>query len=179
MSKQFKLHNMESAPEGSRKTLEGVKLAFGMVPNLAAVMAENPEVVNSYFALSDAFGRSGLTPTEQQVVLLTVSYENRCNYCVAAHNTIAKMQKIDTGIIEALKSSQPLKDSKIQVLRELASAMVKERGWISEEVREKFFGAGYNQSHLLAVILGVTQKTLSNYVNHIAETPIDEAFEGT
>ncbi|MGE3975921.1 MAG: carboxymuconolactone decarboxylase family protein, partial [Bdellovibrionales bacterium] len=63
MSKSFKLHTIESAPQESRKVLEGVKAAFGMVPNLAAVMAENPEVVKSYFALSDAFGRSGLTVT--------------------------------------------------------------------------------------------------------------------
>ncbi len=178
MSKSFKLHTIESAPQESRKVLEGVKAAFGMVPNLAAVMAENPEVVKSYFALSDAFGRSDLTVTEQQIVLLTVSAENKCEYCLAAHTAIAKMQQVNPEIVASVKSGQSLTDSKLQTLRELTAAMVRERGWVPEVLRQKFFDAGYNQSQLLAVILGVTQKTLSNYVNHIAGTPIDEAFKG-
>jgi hypothetical protein len=31
---------------------------------------------------------------------------------------------------------------------------------------------------VLEVILGVAMKTISNYSNHIAETPLDEAFAG-
>jgi hypothetical protein len=29
---------------------------------------------------------------------------------------------------------------------------------------------------VLEVLVGVTQKTLSNYANHLAETPLDDAF---
>jgi len=28
------------------------------------------------------------------------------------------------------------------------------------------------------VILGLSQKVMSNYTNHLAETPVDEAFKG-
>ncbi|MDK9760313.1 carboxymuconolactone decarboxylase family protein, partial [Vibrio sp. D173a] len=30
---------------------------------------------------------------------------------------------------------------------------------------------------VLEVILGLSQKVISNYVNHLAETPVDKAFE--
>jgi alkylhydroperoxidase family enzyme len=39
-----------------------------------------------------------------------------------------------------------------------------------------FLEAGYARRHVLDVLLGVAQKTLSNYVNHIADTPVDPAF---
>ncbi|SET43419.1 hypothetical protein SAMN04487962_109135 [Marinobacter segnicrescens] len=43
--------------------------------------------------------------------------------------------------------------------------------------RPSIYDAGYGQQQVLEVILGVAQKTMSNYVNHIAETPIDEPFK--
>ncbi len=36
----FKLHTIETAPAGARETLSNVKSAFGIVPNLQAIMAE-------------------------------------------------------------------------------------------------------------------------------------------
>jgi hypothetical protein len=30
---------------------------------------------------------------------------------------------------------------------------------------------------VLDVILGMAQKTMSNYVNHVAQTPVDEVFK--
>ena len=37
--------------------------------------------------------------------------------------------------------------------------------------------AGYCKAQSLEVILGISFKTLSNYMNHHANTPLDEAFE--
>ena len=33
-----------------------------------------------------------------------------------------------------------------------------------------------SNAHLLEIILGVSQKVMSNYVNHLAQTPVDAAF---
>jgi hypothetical protein len=49
-------------------------------------------------------------------------------------------------------------------------------GFVSNEDTADFLAAGYTQAQILEVILGVTFKTLSNYTNHIAETPLDAAF---
>jgi len=47
-----------------------------------------------------------------------------------------------------------------------------------EDDIEAFLEAGYAKEQILEVILGVSMKTLSNYVNHIAQTPLDTAFAG-
>lgn len=42
---------------------------------------------------------------------------------------------------------------------------------------EAFFAAGYGQQQVLEVILGLSQKVISNYVNHVAHTPVDKVFD--
>ncbi len=57
------------------------------------------------------------------------------------------------------------------------SSSVEIRGWPADEVKAGFFGAGYGTAEYLEVILGIAVKTLSNYTNHAADTPLDAAFE--
>ena len=40
-----------------------------------------------------------------------------------------------------------------------------------------FMAAGYTMEQVLEVILAVAHKTISNYANPIADTPLDDAFE--
>ena len=58
----------------------------------------------------------------------------------------------------------------------LYAALVASHGWPTETDTKIFLAAGYGQQQILEVVLGVGLKTLSNYTNHIAETPLDEAF---
>lgn len=55
--------------------------------------------------------------------------------------------------------------------------LIEKRGWISEEEQNEFFQAGYSNRHLLDVVTILALKTLSNYTNHLSETPLDEAFK--
>jgi len=55
--------------------------------------------------------------------------------------------------------------------------MMRQHGNLSEEDVKTFLDAGYQQRHVLEVILGLAQKVMSNYTNHLAETPVDKPFE--
>ena len=165
-----------SAPEGSKLILEGAQQKMGFIPNLYATFAHNPEVLKSYLALGDALSKSGLDPLEQQIVALTVSRENDCNYCVAAHSAISAMSKLDEKVIAQVRAGDALSNPKLEALRTFAKRIVSSKGWVDSSDLESFYGAGYTATQGLAVILGVTMKTLSNYVNHVAGTPLDQAF---
>lgn len=167
---------LESSPDASRPVLESVKKQLGFVPNLFATFANNPEVLKGYLALSDGFSKSGLTPVEQQVVALTVSRENQCHYCVAVHSALSAMSKIDAGLISDLREGRALSSSKLEALRIFTKRVVSGRGWLDESDVKSFKDAGYSDSDLAAVVLGVTMKTLSNYINHISATPLDAQF---
>lgn len=172
----YPVHTPETAPESARATLEGAAKAYGFVPNLLGVMAEAPALVQAYTAVSRLFEQTSLTPTERQVVLLTVSAHNGCTYCVAAHSVIAGMQQVPAAVIEALRDGQPIADARLEALRRFTAEVVQSRGWPAEAALRAFADAGYTRAQVLEVVLGVGFKTLSNYTNHIAQTPVDAAF---
>lgn len=175
--KEFSVLSTEEAVQGSRDALGEAKKKYGFVPNLYGVLAHSPSAVKAYISLADLFSHTQFSPTEQQVVLLTASFENGCDYCMAAHSAVAKMVGVPADVLSALRSGTRLPDVKLERLREFTQKVVQSRGVVSEADLESFFSAGFGQQHVLDVILGVTMKTLSNYTNHIAETPLDPAFQ--
>lgn len=174
---QFKIHTAETAPEGSKELLQGAEKQLGFIPNLYGIMAEAPAALNAYNGLSQNFETSSLNSTEKQIVLLATSYVNECHYCMAVHSTIGKMQNIDNEIIEALRDGEPIKDEKLEALRIFTQTVVERKGLLDETEIEAFLSAGYTRAQLLEVIVGVAQKTLSNYINHVVQTQLDPAFE--
>jgi len=54
---------------------------------------------------------------------------------------------------------------------------VQKRGFISNEELENFYAAGYTKQNVLEVLLGISQKVLSNYCNHITQIPVDDPFK--
>ncbi|MEL6179709.1 MAG: carboxymuconolactone decarboxylase family protein, partial [Myxococcota bacterium] len=117
-----------------------------------------------------------LSPTELQTVLLAVSVDNGCSYCVAAHSTVAQMSNVPDHVVKSLRDNTTIDDPKLEALRLFAKSVVDKRGWLDESDLEAFFAAGYGKQQVLEVITAISLKTLSNYTNHIANTPLDEPF---
>lgn len=173
----FTLHTPSTAPDGARDFIAGVEKKMGFVPSLYAVFAENPAVLNAYTQLSDQLGKTGLSPLEQQVVTITASVENECHFCVAAHTTISEGAGLDLSVIDAVRDDRPIDDPKLEALRVFSKKVVIDRGFVSDTDVDAFLAAGYDRAAVLAVILGVALKVISNYTNHVAETPVNEAFQ--
>lgn len=171
------VNTIETAPEAAKSALEGAHKMLGFVPNLYGMLSTNPATLEAYLHLSKALEKSGLNPLEQQVVLLTVSIENGCEYCVAAHSAIAGMMKLPESVVHALRNRQPIADSKLESLRSFTATVVQQRGHLKDDQVSEFLAAGYDGGSILAVITAVALKTISNYANHIAETPLDDAFK--
>lgn len=173
----FKVHTPKDAPEEAREILAGAEKSYGFVPNLMATMAGAPALLKAYAMLTELFDKTSLNATERQVVLLTVSRENECRYCMAAHSVIASMQKVPDDVIASLRNDEAIADAKLEALRQFTRSVVATRGYPEEAVTKRFLEAGYGNQQVLEVILGVGMKTLSNYTNHIAGVQNDAAFE--
>jgi uncharacterized peroxidase-related enzyme len=169
--------DVDAAPASVKATLDDVRKRYGFLPNLYRVFAQAPIALDAYLAVADIFNRSSFSATERNVVLLTVSRANECRYCVAVHSTVGDMQKDPQDVIEAIRNDQPIGDPKLEALRRLTEALVNGRGHADAEIA-RFVAAGYQPSQVVEVLVGVTLKTLSNYTNHLAITPLDGVFEG-
>lgn len=96
---------------------------------------------------------------------------------MAAHSVVAKGAGVSDEDVAALRTGVPLSDPKHEALRHFTAHMVQARGWAEPAQVESLLAAGYTQATILDVILGIGHKTMSNYTNHIAHTPLDNAFE--
>ena len=176
---RFKLHTVETAPDASKAILEASRKELGFVPNQYAALADSPVALKAYLALSDLFAKSGLSPIEQQVVALTVSVANECEFCVSSHSAIArKTVQVPGPIIDALRIGAKLPDAKLDALANFVRTVIRNHGWVQESTVKMISDVGYSRAQLLDVMLGVSMKTLSNYTNNILATPINKEFEG-
>ena len=173
----LKIHNLDTVPEYSKAQLENVQKTFGMIPNLLGVLSGAPGILEGYLTLHKLFADSSFNAEELTVVWQTINVEHECTYCVPAHTGIAHSMNVDPALTEALRNSQPMPTEKLQVLHDTTLSMVRNRGRVSEEEIAAFYAAGYEQRQLLEIVLGLSQKVISNYVNHIAETPVDSVYE--
>lgn len=173
---QFAQHTPETAPADSKPLLERARKAYGFNPNLLATMAEAPALLEGYMTLAGIFDKTSLTDTERQIILMTNNRLNGCAYCMAAHTTISQMKGVRDDVVQSLRENTPIADAKLEALRQFAEQVNLSRGWPSEKDVNAFLAAGYGPQQILEVVLGTGLKVLSNYTNHVAETPIDDAF---
>lgn len=168
----------ETADEQTKQVLDKALAQVGFIPNMYAGMVNSPGMLDTYLTGYAAFRQgSGFSPVEQEVVFLTISRENGCNYCMAAHSVIADhFSKVPTEITDAIRNGDPIPDGKLSALAEFTRTMVASRGRPSNADVAAFGLAGYSERHILEIVLAIAVKTLSNYANHLFHTPVDERF---
>ncbi|MEW6130093.1 MAG: carboxymuconolactone decarboxylase family protein [Acidobacteriota bacterium] len=176
----FQIHDLNTAPAGSRETLSMIAQNYGFLPNLAGVFAESPAVLRGLLGTISAFDAKEMTlsPIERQVVLLAVSVKNRCEYCTAAHSMLTNKLGIDRNEIENLQQGRRLTDQRLEILRHFAEEILDRRGLVTDSELELFLNSGFTKAQILEVIFGIAIKTLTNYANHIANPPVNEQFAG-
>ena len=165
----FTFHTPENTTGHTRELLEGIRKNYGYIPNLFAYMAEAPTTVEAYLALNDLVARGSLPASQQQVALLAASVENECEFCSVAHCAIGKMKGAHVQTLHALASHSEIADAGDRALVTFTQAVVSQRGRPSEAEIQAFLGAGFTRQQILEVILIVSIKTLSNYINHLTK----------
>jgi hypothetical protein len=65
----------------------------------------------------------------------------------------------------------------LRTLSAFTRAMLVKRGRPSREDVGAFLAAGYGERQVLEIVLAIAVKTISNYTNHLFETPVDQPSE--
>ncbi len=176
MSK-FTVHTIESAPEGSKPALQKLKDDVGLIPNLAAVMANAPALIEAFVTIRAAYQNSSLSAIEREVVSITNAVANNCEYCVAAHSTFAQMANTPPAALAALRAGKSPADSRLKALSDFSRKLTTARGQIGKADLETFLAAGFTAAQALEVIVGGAVSLLANYTNHLAHAPLDEFLQ--
>jgi uncharacterized peroxidase-related enzyme len=172
----FPVHTIESAPEGAADALKAIEGRVGFLPNLVATMATSPTLVTAFADMQATLGRTTLTGLEREVVGLTLSHTNTCDYSLAAHGTFARMRGGSPVLVEALCAGGTLPDARLDALATFARIVVRSRGHVPTAAMDAFLAAGYTSEQALEVVTMLAFTTMANLVANIAGPPIDEAF---
>lgn len=173
----YKVHTIESAPEKSKPALQGLKQGIGMVPNLAATMAESPVLINGFVGAFGNFHGGSFTGGQRQVLLLTNAVTNRSAWAVAFHSTMALKEGVDSADVQAIRERRAPKDAKVAALSELTRQLIEKRGHLSEADISAFREAGFSHDQVLEVIAGLAVSVMANYAGNITQPPLEPAFQ--
>ena len=182
MNAEYKLtltaKTIENAEQKAGIALQAVQEKMGFLPNMYALMANSPGLFDTYLKGYASFrAESGFTPAEQEVVFLTISRVNACEYCMAAHSFVAdEMSNVPNAVTEAIRKDENIPDPKLSALSQFTQAMVERRGLPELGDVESFLAVGYSERQILEIILAISVKIISNYANHLFHTPVDPLF---
>ncbi len=173
----FRIFTPADALAESAQLLNSAVEQFGMIPNLEGVMAAAPALLETYLKGFDLFQKTSLTAIEQQIVYQTANFENNCEYCVPWHTLLSRNAGMSPTDIWALRQGSQLSDAKHEALRVFTQSLIRNRGNLCPADLSDFFAAGYTERHGMEVVLGLAIKTMSNYTNSIAQTPLDHSVK--
>lgn len=169
----------QASPRQQELLARGRKAAQGMLPNMYKAMANSPALFESYLNGYDGLRtQSTLTAAELEVIFLTISFENGCDYCMAAHSLVADTtSRVPREVTDAIRDGLAIPDPKLAALAAMTRVVLLSRGRPDADSVSAFLSAGYEEHHLLDIVLAISVKTLSNYVNHLFDTPLDKVFK--
>jgi AhpD family alkylhydroperoxidase len=172
----YSVHTVDSAPQASKPLLRNLHNAIGMIPNLAAAMAESPELLKGFLTVREIFYGGTFTAGEIQVLALTNAFENGCRYCMALHSAFALKAGVSRDTVEALRAGDLPREPGHRALSDFSRALVKKRGHVNDADLQQVLAAGYSKAQALEVVLGVAVSILPNFAHHLTQSPIDESF---
>lgn len=106
-------------------------------------------------------------------IALLVAELNRCGYCLSAHTYLGKnVTRLDDAEMEQNRAGLSAEPKSEAALR-FASALVRERGHVSESDVEAVRAAGHSDAEVVEIVVHVALNTLTNYVNSALGTDVD------
>lgn len=172
----FPVHTLESAPEASRASLEGLGSAFGFVPNIAAAMATSPVLIDSLSALFGKVHGGHFSESQIQILLLTNAVTNGSEWATAFHSALARIQGILDVDVEAIRSSGVPSDPRLAALSRLARSLIEKRGSLDATDVDRFLKAGFTPEHLLEAIAVSAASTMTNFTANVTRPPLEPRF---
>jgi uncharacterized peroxidase-related enzyme len=169
--KNFAIPTREDVSENNQAIFDKLNKGLGMVPNLYAYFAKSETALGDYLTLQNR--KSSLRPKEKEVVNLVVSQVNNCEYCLAAHTAIGKMNGFTDEQILEIRSGKAGFDSKLDALAKFAKDITINRGTPATDVLTALFDAGYTEAGLIDIIILIGDKMISNFIHGATKLPVD------
>ncbi|KAL0487221.1 sestrin [Acrasis kona] len=127
---------LEELPEDIRAICDETKSKIGFIPNVFLAYAKRPEHFRNFMSYHDLLmkGPSGLSRAERESIVVVVSKENSCLYCVVAHGAALRVLGKDNVVADQIVVNWRTADlsPRLRGILEFASK-VNEKGFVAQE----------------------------------------------
>jgi AhpD family alkylhydroperoxidase len=173
----FEIQTIDRAPEGSRAPLEKLQQIFGMVPNVAGIIANSPVLANIFVPLFQGVHSGTFTEAEIQTLLLTNAVTNSCAWAVAFHSHLALQAGLTPADVQAIRDRRAPRELRYAALSAYARTLIEKRGHAGDAAVTALLSAGFKPDQALEAVAVSAASTITNYTLNIAEPPLEPMFQ--
>ena len=146
--------------------LKIVKEKIGFVPNVLKAFSNFPKQFEGFTKLYNSImlGESGLSKLEREMIAVTVSSENQCFYCLAAHGATVRELSQDPQLGERLASNFEAANlsKKHKTMLLFARNLTRNPSIVNEEDRRALNKVGFNDRDIWDISLVVGFFNMTN-----------------
>src|SRR3954468_6138451 len=175
---RFRIHDEESAPEGSVAILKGALKSGGQLPKFLGVLGGAPAALRAYIRMRGEVRKGSLPPGTPERIALAVAATLRSDVDLSLHARAARA--VGIGIDEVRRaqrwdSSDPRQQALLQWLKPLAE----HAGSVPVHLHEAALEAGWTEEQLLDALAVVALESFQAMVDVAGDVPVDGSTEAT
>ncbi len=173
--------NLDELPSDVRERIVAVQEKAGFIPNVFLMLAHRPDEFRAFFGYHDALMEresASLTKAEKEMIVVAVSADHGCLYCVVAHGAILRILAKDPFISDQIAvnyHTAPIGERQ-RVMLDFALHVAAERGVLDDTWQARLEEVGFTLDDIwdigsIAALFG-----LSNRLVSMARTPPNDEF---
>ena len=171
MKTKFNVPTRDEVSVNNQAIFDQLNKGLGFVPNLYATYAHSETALADYLALQNR--KSTLAAKEREIINLVVSQVNDCQYCLAAHTAIGKMNGFTDDQILEIRSGEVSFNTKYDALAAYVKDIMLNRSKPSAEAVDRLFEVGYTKANIVDIIIVIGDKVISNFIHGTTQIPVD------
>ncbi len=164
--------NPENPGVELKTLLDQVHEAYGVVPDVALVMANSPAVLSSYLAFEKAMAKTSIGAKLTNQLKLTTSEANACSYCTSLLSAVAPQAGLTAADILAGRKADA-EDRRTDTALKFAKDVLEEKGKVSDEALARVKNAGFGNQEIVEIVASVVLGCFTNFLNNVAQTTLD------
>lgn len=166
------------SPDHIERVKQMARDKYGFIPNQIKVMINHsPASAETYIATMNMIEHGVMSAAEREAVILTISRYNDCHYCARTHAKLGSDAGLPQQAIEAIHRGGLPEDDRLRTLVRATRLLLDKRGWLDEDELTELGDMGVGRTELYEINVLIGLKIFSNYVNHVAQTEVDELVQ--
>jgi uncharacterized peroxidase-related enzyme len=161
-----------SSSSAVKPSLDQIKGAFGVVPNMFKAVANSPAALASMWGSFGALGGGKLGAKLGEQIAVAIADRNACNYCLAAHTLLGQKAGATADEMSAAQGGQS-NDPKTAAALRFALQVVEKRAQVSKDDVQALRAAGFDDEAIVEIMAHVALNLFTNYINVALDVPVD------